>query len=222
VPRPGEVTLAHHGVLFLDELPEFTKKSLEVLREPVEDRHITVSRVHATLTFPSSFILIAAMNPCPCGYHGDPDKECNCTPGEVKRYTRKISGPLLDRIDIHIQVPRVKYEELSSKHKAEASSTIRARVEAARSIQLARLQEYHLFCNAQMNHALLQKLCVLEPQAQSLLEQAFKRLDMSARSYDRIIKVARTVADLAGAEQISPQHIAEAIKLRNDAGLGLE
>ena len=222
VPRPGEVTLAHHGVLFLDELPEFTKKSLEVLREPVEDRQITVSRVHATLTFPSSFILIAAMNPCPCGYHGDPDKECNCTPGEIKRYTRKISGPLLDRIDIHIQVPRVKYEELSSRRKAESSSVIRARVEAARAIQLARLQEHHLFCNAQMNHALLQKLCVLEPQAQSLLEQAFKRLDMSARSYDRIIKVARTVADLAGAEQISPQHIAEAIKLRNDTGLGLE
>lgn len=222
VPRPGEVTLAHHGVLFLDELPEFTKKSLEVLREPVEDRQITVSRIHATLTFPSSFILVAAMNPCPCGYHGDPDKECNCSPGEIKRYTRKISGPLLDRIDIHIQVPRVKYEELSSKRKAEPSGAIRARVEAARAIQLARLKEHHLFCNAQMNHALLQKLCVLEPQAQSLLEQAFRRLDMSARSYDRIIKVSRTIADLAGAESISAQHIAEAIKLRDDAGLGLE
>jgi len=217
VPKPGEVTLAHHGVLFLDELPEFSKKTLEVLREPIEDRQITISRVHASLTFPSSFILITAANPCPCGWAGDREKECKCTLAEIKRYNQKISGPLLDRIDIHIRVPRVKYEELSSKKRAESSSEIRKRVLAARKIQLQRLEEYHLFCNAQMNHALLQKLCNLEPQAQKLLEQAFKSLNLSARSYDRIVKVARTIADLAGAENIEAGHIAEAIQLRNDS-----
>ena len=217
VPKPGEVTLAHHGVLFLDELPEFSKKTLEVLREPIEDRQITISRVHASLTFPSSFILITAANPCPCGWAGDREKECKCTLAEIKRYNQKISGPLLDRIDIHIRVPRVKYEELSSKKRAESSSEIRKRVLAARKIQLQRFGEYHLFCNAQMNHALLQKLCNLEPQAQKLLEQAFKSLNLSARSYDRIVKVARTIADLAGAENIEAGHIAEAIQLRNDS-----
>ncbi len=217
VPKPGEVTLAHHGVLFLDELPEFSKKTLEVLREPIEDRQITISRVHASLTFPSSFILITAANPCPCGWAGDREKECKCTLAEIKRYNQKISGPLLDRIDIHIRVPRVKYEELSSKKRAESSSEIRKRVLAARKIQLQRLEEYHLFCNAQMNHALLQKLCNLEPKAQKLLEQAFKSLNLSARSYDRIVKVARTIADLAGAENIEAGHIAEAIQLRNDS-----
>ena len=217
VPKPGEVTLAHHGVLFLDELPEFSKKTLEVLREPIEDRQITISRVHASLTFPSSFILITAANPCPCGWAGDREKECKCTLAEIKRYNQKISGPLLDRIDIHIRVPRVKYEELSSKKRAESSGEIRKRVLAARKIQLQRLEEYHLFCNAQMNHALLQKLCTLEPQAQKLLEQAFKSLNLSARSYDRIVKVARTIADLAGAENIEAGHIAEAIQLRNDS-----
>ncbi|MBQ7496747.1 MAG: YifB family Mg chelatase-like AAA ATPase [Selenomonas sp.] len=216
VPKPGEVTLAHHGVLFLDELPEFSKKTLEVLREPIEDRQITISRVHASLTFPSSFIMIAAANPCPCGMAGSPDKVCTCTPAEIKRYTQKISGPLLDRIDIHIRVPQVKYEELSSKKRAESSAKIRQRVLAAREVQLKRLQEYRLFCNAQMNHALLQKLCVLEPQAQKLLEQAFKSLNLSARSYDRIVKVARTIADLAGEKDIGAAHIAEAIQLRND------
>ncbi len=216
IPRPGEVTLAHHGVLFLDELPEFSKKSLEVLREPVEDRRITISRVNASLTFPSSCILIAAMNPCPCGYLGDPERDCECSVSEIRRYTRKISGPLLDRIDIHIRVPRVKYEELSSKKRAESSAQIRQRVVKAREIQLKRLKKYHLFCNGQMNHALLQKLCVLEPPAQFLLEQAFKKLNLSARSYDRIIKVARTIADLSGTKNIEASHIAEAIQLRND------
>ena len=222
VPRPGEVTLAHHGVLFLDELPEFNKTALEVLREPVEDRRITISRVNATLTFPSSFILIAAMNPCPCGYQGDPDHECNCTPTEIKRYTRKISGPLLDRIDIHIRVSRVKYEELTSKRRAEPSAVIRARVVAARKIQQRRLQKYGIFCNAQMNHAVLQQECPLEPQAQQLLAAAFKKMLLSARSYDRIIKVARTIADLAGSPDIAAPHIAEAIQLRNDIGLDVE
>ena len=218
VPRPGEVTLAHHGVLFLDELPEFSKKSLEVLREPLEDRQITISRAHATMTFPSSFILIAAANPCPCGYAGSPDKECSCSPYEIKRYNQKISGPLLDRIDIHIRVSQVKYEDLSSTKRAESSAQIRQRVVAARQVQMERLQAYHLFCNAQMNHALLQKICILKPQARQLLEQAFKNLNLSARSYDRIIKVAQTIADLDHAETIEAVHVAEAIQLRNDMG----
>ena len=222
VPRPGEVTLAHNGVLFLDELPEFGKKSLEVLREPVEDRKITIARAHGTMTFPANLILIAAANPCPCGYAGSPDRECKCTPYEIKRYTQRISGPLLDRIDIHIQVPQVKYEELSSAKRAESSAKIRQRVAAARKIQLQRLKKYHIFCNAQMNHAMLQKLCPLEPQAKALLEQAFRQKHLSARSYDRIIKVARTIADLAGAENIAAPHIAEAIQLRNDKGLGTD
>ncbi len=216
VPRPGEVTLAHNGVLFLDELPEFSKKTLEVLREPLEDRKITISRVHATITFPSDFILIAAANPCPCGNFLDEEQECTCSPGEIRQYNRKISGPLLDRIDIHIQVPRVKYDELSSKKRAESSACIRQRVVAAREIQHKRLKKYGLFCNAQMNHALLQKFCVLEPQAQALLEQAFKKMNLSARAYDRIVKVARTIADLAGAKEIEAAHVAEAIQLRND------
>jgi len=222
VPRPGEVTLAHNGVLFLDELPEFGKKSLEVLREPVEDRKITIARAHGTMTFPANLILIAAANPCPCGYAGSPDRECKCTPYEIKRYTQRISGPLLDRIDIHIQVPQVKYEELSSAKRAESSAKIRQRVAAARKIQLQRLKKYHIFCNAQMNHAMLQKLCPLEPQAKAMLEQAFRQKHLSARSYDRIIKVARTIADLAGAENIAAPHIAEAIQLRNDKGLGTD
>lgn len=167
-------------------------------------------------------IIYTAGNPCPCGYAGSPDRECRCTPYEIKRYTQRISGPLLDRIDIHIQVPRVKYEELSSTKRAESSAQIRQRVTAARKIQLQRLKKYHIFCNAQMNHAMLQKLCPLEPKAQALLEQAFRQLNLSARSYDRIIKVARTIADLAGAEHIEAPHIAEAIQLRNDKGLGAE
>ena len=219
IPRPGEVTLAHHGVLFLDELPEFSKKTLEVLREPIEDQKITVARIHATITYPASFILLTSLNPCPCGFRGDPDHDCSCTPAEIKRYMRRISGPLLDRIDIHIRVQRVKYDELSSKKKAESSAVIRARVENARQIQRQRLKPYGLFCNAQMTHAIIRKECPLVPEAQQLLKQAFLRLTLSARSYDRIIKVARTIADLAGDKEIGASHIAEAIQLRNDLGL---
>lgn len=222
IPRPGEVTLAHNGVLFLDELPEFSKKTLEVLREPIEDRQITVSRIHATLTYPANLILVASMNPCPCGFYGDPERTCDCTPGEIKRYTRRISGPLLDRIDIHIRVPRVKYQELASEKKAESSAVIRQRVVKARAVQLERLQKYGIFCNAQMSHAMLQRECRLGTEAKELLAQAFQRLLLSARSYDRIIKVARTIADLAGAREISSYHIAEAIQLRNDIGLSQE
>ena len=161
VPRPGEVTLSHHGVLFLDELPEFSKRTLEVLRQPLEDRAVTIARIHATLTFPSNMILVCAMNPCPCGYYGDEagGHVCDCTPTEIKRYTRKISGPLLDRIDIHIRVPRVRYEELSATRRAESSAAIRARVETARRRQRERLAPYHLFHNAQMNHAVIRETC---------------------------------------------------------------
>ena len=222
IPRPGEVTLSHHGVLFLDELPEFGKSTLEVLRQPLEDGAVTVARVNATLTFPSRIILVVAMNPCPCGYFGDKEKSCDCTPNEIKRYTRKISGPLLDRIDIHVHVPRVKYEDMTSVVKAESSAVIRERVLAAREIQMERLQEWGIFCNAQMSHAILKKTCTLEPDAQNLLAQAFQVMNLSARSYDRIIKVARTIADLDGAVTIEAKHVGEAIQLRDDVGLNVE
>lgn len=222
IPRPGEVTLSHNGVLFLDELPEFSKSTLEVLRQPLEDGQVTISRVNASLTFPSRMILIAAMNPCPCGYYGDKDHPCDCTPNEIKRYTRKLSGPLLDRIDIHIRIPRVEYKELTATAKAESSADIRKRVSAARQRQLERFKDYGLFCNAQMSHALIKKLCPLTEGAQSLLEQVFKKMNLSARSYDRIIKVAKTIADLAATEVIDAPHIAEAIQLRNDLGLEVD
>ena len=221
IPRPGEVTLAHNGVLFLDELPEFGKAVLEVLRQPLEDGQVTVARVNATLTFPSRMILVCAMNPCPCGWSGDKEKPCTCAPNEIKRYTRKISGPLLDRIDIHIRVPRVEYKELTASQPAESSAVIRQRVTAARRRQIERLHSFHAICNAQMSHAVLKKTCPLTPEAQKLLEQAFNRMNMSARSYDRIIKVARTIADLDKQETIAQPHIAEAIQLRNDMGLDM-
>lgn len=219
IPRPGEVTLAHNGVLFLDELPEFGKAVLEVLRQPLEDGHVTVARVNATLTFPSRMILVCAMNPCPCGWSGDKEKPCTCAPNEIKRYTRKISGPLLDRIDIHIRVPRVEYKELTASQPAESSAVIRQRVTAARRRQIDRLHDFHAVCNAQMSHAVLKKTCSLTSEAQKLLEQAFNKMNMSARSYDRIIKVARTIADLDDQEKIAQAHVAEAIQLRNDMGL---
>ena len=222
IPRPGEVTLAHHGVLFLDELPEFSKKTLEVLREPIEDRQITVSRANATLTFPSSIILVAAMNPCPCGFHGDKDHICECSAGEIKRYTRKLSGPLLDRIDLHIRVSRVTYADLHATRKAESSESIQQRVVAARIIQRKRLQRHGLFCNAQMNHSMIKKYCRLEQEAERLLEAAFHRINLSARSHDRIIKVARTIADLGQSPVITAAHIAEAIQLRSDVGLNID
>lgn len=223
IPKPGQVTLAHNGVLFLDELPEFKKGVLEALREPLEERQITISRVNGTLTFPSSMILICAMNPCPCGWYGDKDHACHCSPLEIKKYTRKLSGPLLDRIDIHIRVPRVKYDDLTSKRKAESSAKVRERVSAARKIQTERLQKYNLFCNAQMNHAMLQEICILTPEAEQLLKDVFETKKLSARSYDRIIKVGRTIADLdGGAEKIEAKHIAEAIKLRNDLDLDVQ
>ena len=219
VPRPGEVTLSHNGVLFLDELPEFGKTVLEVLRQPLEDGKVTVARVNATLTFPARILLIAAMNPCPCGWNGDGRHACTCTPSEIKRYTRRISGPLLDRIDLHIRMPRVEYKDLSSDKKGERSAVIRERVTAARERQTARLQEYPIYCNAQMSHAMLETMCPMSQGAKTLLEAVFKKMDLSARSYDRIIKVARTIADLDGSEGLQERHVAEAIQLRNDIGL---
>ena len=221
IPRPGQVTLAHHGVLFLDEFPEFHKSVLEVLREPLEERKVTISRVNATLTFPSSVMLICAMNPCPCGWYGDPKHDCRCSPQEIRRYTRKLSGPLLDRIDIHIKVPRVDYKDLSSKRKTESSAVIRERVEAARRIQLERLKPYNIFCNAQMNHALIEKFCQITDRADDMLRTFYEKKHASARSYDRIKKVARTIADLEGMEKIDQMHIGEAIKLRNDFELDM-
>ena len=219
VPRPGEVTLSHNGVLFLDELPEFGKAVLEVLRQPLEDGMVTVARVNATLTFPARMLLVAAMNPCPCGWNGDSRHTCSCSASEIKRYTRKISGPLLDRIDLHIRMPRVEYQDLASEKKGERSAAVRARVTAARERQLARLKAYPIYCNAQMSHAMLETMCPLTREAKMLLEQVFKKLDLSARSYDRIIKVARTIADLDGSEDLHDRHVAEAVQLRNDIGL---
>lgn len=220
IPHPGEVTLAHNGVLFLDELPEFTKAALESMRQPLEDRCVTVSRVNATLVFPSSFILVCAMNPCPCGYAGANDgvHVCECTPNEIKKYTRKISGPLLDRIDIQINVPRVEYKDIRSLKKAEPSAIIRSRVAAARELQLARLKKYGVFCNAQMTNSMLQKFAALDDQAETLMENVFKKEAISMRSRKRIIKVARTIADLAGEKNIGAVHVAEAIQLRRGIG----
>ena len=216
IPRPGEVTLSHNGVLFLDELPEFSKAALEVLRQPLEDGQVTISRVNASLSYPAKLMLIASMNPCPCGFLTDSSNQCVCSINEVRRYTKKISGPLLDRIDIHIHVPRLNYHELTGDAITEGSTLIRQRVEAARVIQRNRLLKYGLFCNAQMGHKNVKTTCTLTPEAQNLLKQAFTKMNLSARSYDRIIKVGRTIADLAQSDKITELHIAEAIKLRSN------
>ena len=215
IPRPGEVTLAHRGVLFLDELPEFPRSVLEVLRQPLEDREVHISRVNASFTYPADFILIAAMNPCPCGYLGDPDHPCTCTDGEIRSYGRKISGPLLDRIDLHVSVQRPKYSELTATIQGELSSTIAQRVDGARKIQAARLSKWHMQNNSQMGHRQLKETCALDKDGTDMLREVFEKLHLSARSYDRIIKVARTIADLDGQEQIRAAHVAEAISYRN-------
>jgi len=213
VPKPGEVSLAHNGVLFLDELPEFHRDALEVLRQPLEDGQITISRASRTLTFFSRFLLCATMNPCPCGYFGS-SRECHCTPRKIQQYRAKISGPLLDRIDIHIEVPALKYKELLGKQEGESSSDIRKRVNRARKIQLRRFKNTKIFFNSQMNSRLIKKFCVLDEKSQELLKMAIDELGISARGYDKILKVARTIADLAGSENILPEHISEAIQYR--------
>ncbi len=215
IPRPGEVSFAHHGVLFLDELPEFKKNVLEVLRQPLEDSKVTISRSKMSLEFPANFMLAAAMNPCPCGYFTDPSKECTCTTSQIQKYMAKISGPLLDRIDIHIEVPPVKFKELSSASTGEKSEVIRKRVVAARQIQLKRFEGLkNIYCNAHMGTKEIRKFCKLDTQCEELLKMAMTRLGLSARAYDRIIKVSRTIADLENSESILPQHISEAIQYR--------
>ena len=209
-PHPGEVSLAHHGVLFLDELTEFNRNALEMLRQPLEERAVTIARSQMTLTFPSDFMLVAAMNPCPCGYHGDPAHECRCTGGIIQRYMGKISGPLLDRIDLHIEVPAVAYQELRGKETGATSAEMRERVLAARAIQMARGS-----INATVPAGRLRDICPLDAAAEKTLEMAVRRLALSARAHDRILKVSRTIADLGGSEQIQAKHIAEAVQYRS-------
>jgi magnesium chelatase family protein len=216
-PHPGEISLAHNGVLFLDELPEFKRAVLEVLRQPMEERKVTISRARSSVDFPASFMLIASMNPCPCGFYNHPEKECSCGAQVVQRYLNKISGPLLDRIDIHVEVTPVSYEELSdNKRMSENSESIAERVVKAREIQLKRFDKYpNIFANAQMSSRMLRNTCVLDKASSALLSKAMERLQLSARAYDRIIKVSRTIADLEGKENIENSHIAEAIQLRS-------
>jgi magnesium chelatase family protein len=215
IPKPGEVSLSHNGVLFLDELPEFKKNVLEVLRQPLEEGRVTISRALSSLTFPSSFMLIAAMNPCPCGFYTDPNRECTCTMPQILRYRSKISGPLMDRIDIHVEVPAVKYRDLTGETSGEDSETIKARVNKARDVQRERFASKKIYSNAQMTSRHLKKYCQIGENSKTLLEQAIDKLGLSARAYTRILKIARTIADLEGMEDIATHHISEAIQYRS-------
>ena len=215
IPRPGEISLAHHGVLFLDELPEFRKNTLEALRQPLEDGRVTITRAAMTATYPSRFMLVAAMNPCPCGHFGDTRKACRCTPQQIRQYQSRISGPLLDRIDIHMEVPAVRYRDLKGKYSGESSAAIKCRIEAARRRQKDRFQSGQTICNARMSDRQIRQHCVIEEDSQRLLEMAIDKLGLSARGYSRILKVARTIADLGEEERIRASHVAEAIQYRN-------
>ncbi|MBS4536064.1 YifB family Mg chelatase-like AAA ATPase [Clostridium sp. D2Q-14] len=216
VPTPGEVSLAHYGVLFLDELPEFGKSVLEVLRQPLEDNMVTISRVNATLTYPSNFMLVASMNPCPCGYYGDPIHECSCSPRDIDRYLKKISGPLLDRIDIHIEVNPVNYQDLKDKkNNSEASNIIKDRVNKCREIQIKRYSEEKIYSNSELQGRSINKYCKTNKNGEKILKNAFEKLGLSARAYNKVLKVSRTIADLDESEEITEKHILEAIQYRN-------
>ena len=215
-PQPGEISLAHNGVLFLDELPEFKRQVLEVLRQPLEEREITISRARSTVNYPAGFMLVASMNPCPCGYYNHPEKECTCAPGAVKKYLSRISGPLLDRIDLHVEVTPVPFKDLSLQASGETSAQIRERVVKAREIQQKRFEQSpSIHCNAQMTSSKIRTYCVLDETSMTLLKKAMEKLGLSARAYDRILKVSRTIADLAGEEDIKAAHVAEAITYRS-------
>lgn len=216
IPQPGEISLAHNGVLFLDELPEFKRSVLEVMRQPMEERRVTISRARISIDFPASFMLIASMNPCPCGYFNHPDRECSCSPQVVQRYLNKVSGPLLDRIDLHVEVTPVPFNELSSERHSEPSAQVRERVLQAREVQARRFEGHTgIYANAQMGSQLLHEVCTLDSVSANLLRVAMQKLNLSARAYDRILKVSRTIADLAGAEAIRPEYVAEAIQYRS-------
>lgn len=214
IPKPGEISLAHNGVLFLDELPEFHKNVLEVMRQPLEDKYITISRVNSTITYPANFMMVASMNPCPCGYYGSSTK-CNCTSGEISRYLNKISGPMLDRIDIQVEAAAVDYKDLSSVKKSETSLQIKQRVIQAQDVQAQRYKNLKVKFNSQLSAAQIEQYCQIDEQGQNILRQAFNSLNLSARAYNKILKVARTIADLDFAQNILPQHIAEAVQYRN-------
>ena len=215
VPQPGEISLAHNGVLFLDELPEFKRTVLEVMRQPLEERRVTISRARLSIDFPSNFMLIASMNPCPCGYYNHPEKECVCGSGQVQRYLNKVSGPLLDRIDLHVEVTPVSFDQMTQDRKAESSEAIRERVVKAREIQQERLKEYGVHSNAMMGSQKVKEVCKINDAGKILLKKAMERLGLSARAYDRILKVSRTIADLEGSDDIQIQHLAEAIQYRS-------
>jgi magnesium chelatase family protein len=216
IPRPGEISLSHHGILFLDELPEFARGVLEVLRQPLEDGRVTISRTRLSVDYPANFMLVCAMNPCPCGYYTDPTKECTCQPQVIQKYMAKISGPLLDRIDLHIEVPALKYKELSSNESGESSEKIRARVLQAREIQVRRFNGRKGLCaNADMPSMDIREYCRLDAAGEELLKMAITKLGLSARAFDRVLKVGRTIADMAGSVDIRPEHISEAIQYRS-------
>ena len=215
IPKPGEISLAHHGVLFLDELPEFSRGAMEILRQPIEDGKVTISRVHGTVSYPCSIMLVAAMNPCPCGYFGHPTKPCTCSSKTVSHYLSRVSGPLLDRLDLHVEVPAVDFDDLSSQQKTESSEEIKRRVDTAREIQNQRFRGTGIACNARITPDRLQEICHLHPSAHKLLKEAFETLGLSARAYDRVLKVSRTIADLDQEEEILPHHVAEAVQYRS-------
>lgn len=215
-PQPGEISLAHNGVLFLDELPEFKRSVLEVMRQPMEERRVTISRAKVSIEYPANFMLVASMNPCPCGYHNHPEKECLCGPAAVQRYLSKISGPLLDRIDLHVEVVPVSFDEMTARRRVESSESIRTRVVQAREIQTRRFSDYrNIYCNAMMPSNMVKKVCTIDDAGNALLKTAMERIGLSARAYDRVLKVSRTIADLAGSHEIRSEHLAEAITYRS-------